>query len=61
MTANPITVGQGARVSDAIEILQQRKISELPVIDQDGRPIGLVDITDLIGMLPAEDASALAA
>jgi arabinose-5-phosphate isomerase len=61
MTPTPITVGQGARVADAVEILRQQKISELPVIDEQGRPAGLIDITDLIGMLPAEDADAVAA
>ena len=40
---------------DAIEILRRLKISELPVVDPDGRPAGLIDITDLIGLLPAED------
>jgi arabinose-5-phosphate isomerase len=61
MTPTPITVSQGTRVAEAVEILQQRKISELPVIDEQGRPVGLVDITDLIGLLPAEEADAIAA
>jgi arabinose-5-phosphate isomerase len=55
MTAGPITVSAGARVADAVEVLRRRKISELPVIDADGRPIGIVDITDLIGLVPAEE------
>ena len=55
MTAQPITVAQGSRVADAVDVLRQRKISELPVIDADGRPVGLLDITDLIGWLPAEE------
>jgi arabinose-5-phosphate isomerase len=61
MTPTPITVVQGTRVAEAVEILQHRKISELPVIDPEGRPVGLVDITDLIGLLPADDADAIAA
>ena len=61
MTPTPITVSQGTRVAEAVEILQQRKISELPVVDEQGRPVGLVDITDLIGLLPAEEADAIAA
>jgi arabinose-5-phosphate isomerase len=56
MTAQPITVAVGTRVIDAVEILSRRKISELPVVDADGRPVGLLDITDLIGMVPAEAA-----
>ncbi len=54
MTRDPITVTLGTRLLDALEILSQRKISELPVIDPDGRPAGLLDITDVIGLLPAE-------
>jgi len=37
-----------------LQLLQQYKISELPVVDADHRPVGLLDITDLIGLLPAE-------
>jgi arabinose-5-phosphate isomerase len=50
MTARPITVPVGARVAEALDILQRYKISELPVIDADSRPVGLLDITDLIGL-----------
>src|SRR4029077_15549675 len=55
----PIAGVQGTRVAEAVELLQRRKISELPVIDDQGHPVGLVDITDLIGLLPAEDADAI--
>jgi arabinose-5-phosphate isomerase len=53
MTAEPLTVPVGARVGGALELLQRHKISELPVVDADGRPAGLLDITDLIG-IPAQ-------
>src|SRR5262245_29504616 len=48
MTAQPITVGVGTRVLDAVAVMRRRKISELPVIDAAGRPAGILDITDLI-------------
>jgi arabinose-5-phosphate isomerase len=54
MTPEPITVSLGTRVIEAVEVLSRKKISELPVVDTDGRPVGLLDITDLIGMVPAE-------
>jgi arabinose-5-phosphate isomerase len=60
MTAAPITVGLGTRVADAVEILTRKKISELPVVDGEGRPVGLIDITDLIGLLPKEEAEPVA-
>ncbi len=56
MTANPLTVGVGTRVAEAVEVLRRHKISELPVIDAQGCPVGLLDITDLIGFVPAEEA-----
>jgi arabinose-5-phosphate isomerase len=60
MTPHPITVSVGARVADAVEILRRKKISELPVIDALGRPVGLIDITDLIGLVPAEEEALVA-
>jgi arabinose-5-phosphate isomerase len=56
MTANPLTVPAGTRVLDAVLILQGRKISELPVVDALGRPVGLIDITDVIALVPQEES-----
>jgi arabinose-5-phosphate isomerase len=56
MTARPITVAPGTRVSEAVEILQRHRISELPVVDAGGRPVGLIDITDVLALLPLADA-----
>jgi arabinose-5-phosphate isomerase len=49
MTPDPVRVAVGAPVTEAIEALRTRKLSELPVVDRGGRLVGLVDITDLIG------------
>jgi arabinose-5-phosphate isomerase len=54
MTARPKTITPEAPLVDAIGLLSQHHISELPVIDPEGRPVGLVDITDLIGLMPEE-------
>jgi arabinose-5-phosphate isomerase len=56
MTPEPLTVPQGTRVADAVEVLRLRKISELPIVDADGRPVGLLDITDVLGLIPDEEA-----
>ncbi|MCI0380994.1 MAG: KpsF/GutQ family sugar-phosphate isomerase [Gemmataceae bacterium] len=56
MTKQPMTVALGTRVLEAVEILKRKKISELPVVDADGKPVGLLDITDLIGLAPREEA-----
>ena len=54
MTRNPVSLHVGSPVSDAIEALRSRKLSEIPIVDDDGRPVGLVDVTDLIGLTPSE-------
>ncbi|MFO0803910.1 MAG: KpsF/GutQ family sugar-phosphate isomerase [Gemmataceae bacterium] len=56
MTKQPVVVSPTARVSDALEILKVRKFSELPVVDAEGRPVDMLDITDLIGLEPGANA-----
>jgi arabinose-5-phosphate isomerase len=54
MTQRPVQVAVGATVAEAVEALKARKLSELPVVDRGGRLVGLVDITDLIGLVPSD-------
>ena len=56
MTAHPRVVPRGAMLVDAVQLLADFKISELPVVLADGRPAGILDITDVLGMLPPNDA-----
>jgi arabinose-5-phosphate isomerase len=58
MAAHPTTVPTGTRVGDAVGLLAQRKFSELPVVDKSGRPIGLVDVTDVVGLKADAEAEA---
>jgi len=58
MTRDPLRVPLGSMMTDAIVLLAARKISELPVVDAEGRPVGLIDITDVVGMLPKDLAPA---
>lgn len=55
MTRDPVTIGPAARMAEALDIFRTRKISELPVVDPDRKPLGLLDITDLIGLLPPDE------
>jgi len=50
MTRTPTTVVAGTLLTAACELLASRKLSELPVVDADGRPLGLIDITDVLGV-----------
>jgi arabinose-5-phosphate isomerase len=58
MTPNPFQVALGTRVAAAVELLRRHKISELPVVAPDGRPVGLLDITDVLGLVPGEEGEA---
>lgn len=53
MTARPLTLHTSAMFSDVVALLSERKISEIPVVDDQGVPVGLIDITDVIGWLPS--------
>jgi arabinose-5-phosphate isomerase len=57
MTKEPLRIAAGAMMIDAVAIMARRKISELPVVDADGKPIGLIDITDVVALLPKEAAA----
>ncbi len=57
MTRHPAVIGPATRMTDAVEILRNRTISELPGVAGDGRPVGMLDITDLIGLELEEPAA----
>ena len=48
MSPQPTCVVAGTMLTDAMALLATRKISELPVVNADGVPIGLIDITDVV-------------
>jgi arabinose-5-phosphate isomerase len=48
MTRNPIRVRGDALASEAMAIMKQHRIDELPVVDGEGRPVGLIDVQDLV-------------
>ena len=54
MTKDPFQVTVGTSVAEAVEVMKSKKISELPVVDRGGRPVGLIDLTDLIGLVPSD-------
>ncbi len=51
MTKRFQVVRQGEMLPAALSILADRKISELPVVDQDQRPLGLIDVTDVMSVM----------
>lgn len=49
MTRDPTTIPPEKFLSEAHDLIARKKISELPVVDEEFRPLGLIDITDLFG------------
>ena len=50
MTVRPLTVGPDAILEEALQLLSAKHVSELPVVDADDVPLGMIDITDVIGL-----------
>jgi arabinose-5-phosphate isomerase len=48
MGRNPRTVRPDALLVDAARVLRQARIDQVPVVDEDGRPVGLLDVQDLL-------------
>lgn len=48
MTKNPTTISKEKLAVEALRILQDKKIDELPVVDGHGKTVGLVDVQDLL-------------
>ena len=50
MTARPSALSSEALVRDAVQLVRERRLDEIPVVDADGRPLGLIDVQDLVSM-----------
>ncbi|MBI4432795.1 MAG: KpsF/GutQ family sugar-phosphate isomerase [Candidatus Omnitrophica bacterium] len=48
MTPRPVTIGPSRLAAEALEILRLKKIDEVPVVDSRHKPIGLLDVQDLL-------------
>ncbi|MCK5081458.1 MAG: CBS domain-containing protein, partial [Candidatus Omnitrophica bacterium] len=48
MTKNPTTISKDKLAVEALQILQDKKIDELPVVDKKGKLMGLLDVQDLL-------------
>lgn len=56
MTVDPLRAVRGTMLTAAVTVLAERKISELPIVDEEGRPLGLLDVTDIVGLFPQDSA-----
>jgi acetoin utilization protein AcuB len=51
MTRRPITLRQESGIAEAVELLLKNRISCLPIVDDDFKPIGIVSWRDLLRIL----------
>jgi arabinose-5-phosphate isomerase len=50
MTKNPTTLPHTALVRDAVRVVRERRFDEIPVVDDAGKPVGLIDVQDLAAL-----------
>lgn len=50
MTASPKVVHPDTLASEAVGIFHKYRIDEIPVVDHDGRPVGLIDVQDIVAL-----------
>ena len=48
MTKNPAAIKKGSLAAEAFKILKDKRIDEVPVVNEQGKPIGLLDVQDLL-------------
>lgn len=48
MTRNPVVIESERLAAQALEIMRSRKIDEVPVVDKFKKPVGLLDVQDLL-------------
>ncbi len=55
MTRHPRTLPSSAMVRDAVIMVREHRQDEIPVVDDNGRPVGILDVQDLIAMKLVKD------
>ena len=55
MHRRPKSIRVGELASKALAIMNRYRIDELPVVDDAGRPVGLLDVQDLVGLKAFDD------
>lgn len=50
MTRSPTVLTQSALVRDAVQLIREHRRDEVPVVDSRGRPVGILDVQDLVAL-----------
>ena len=56
MTSPAVTIGPDETVEHAARLMYDQKVKRLPVVDQAGRPIGIISRTDVLAVFDRTDA-----
>lgn len=56
MTADVITLGPNADHAEAARLMQQAGIKRVPIVDKDGRPVGIVSRSDILRAFARPDS-----
>jgi CBS domain-containing protein len=56
MTSPAVTIGPDDTVEHAAKLMYDRKVKRLPVVDQDGRLVGIISRTDILAVFDRTDA-----
>jgi CBS domain-containing protein len=51
MTAKPKTVGEGTPIESALALMRSGAFRRLPVVNEDGKLVGIVSLDDVVGLL----------
>ena len=51
MTENPVTIRENERVSTALEKITETGARHLPVVDDKGRPVGVISFRDIANLI----------
>jgi acetoin utilization protein AcuB len=57
MARNPVTARVDASVADALKVMRGSKVNQLPVLDDEGKLVAIVSLTDLFRALPSATSS----
>jgi arabinose-5-phosphate isomerase len=55
MTRNPRSIASSSLVRDAVRMFRECRQDEIPVVDPAGKPIGILDVQDLVAMRLVRD------
>ncbi|MEQ9459724.1 MAG: KpsF/GutQ family sugar-phosphate isomerase [Phycisphaeraceae bacterium] len=50
LTRNPTTLNHTQTVRDAVRIMRELRIDEIPVLDNHNKPLGMIDVQDLVAL-----------